>query len=77
MAPASVNSGGIGSMMPQTMNNGGVIRASSGFAGSGKSSDDIIKQMEEKDKAKIDENADVENISKDVTTQNTGVAQCA
>ena len=53
---------------------GGVIRAFNGFAGSGKSSDDIIKQMEEKDKAKIDEDADVENVSKDVTTQNTGVA---
>ena len=52
---------------------GGVIRASNGFAGTGKSADDIIKQMEEKDKAKIDENADVENISKDVTAQNTGV----
>ena len=59
---------------PQSMADGGVIKASSGFAGSGKSSDDIIKQMEEKDKAKIDENADVENISKDVTTQNRGVA---
>jgi len=59
---------------PQSMAGGGVIKASNGFAGSGKSSDDIIKQMEEKDKAKIDENADVENISKDVTTQNTGVA---
>jgi len=53
---------------------GGVIKASNGFAGTGKSADDIIKQMEEKDKAKIDENADVENISKDVTTKNTGVA---
>ena len=52
---------------------GGVIRASNGFAGTGKSADDIIKQMEEKDKAKINENTDVENISKDVTTQNTGV----
>ena len=59
---------------PQSMAEGGVIKASSGFAGTGKSADDIIKQMEEKDKAKIDENADVENISKDVTTKNTGVA---
>ncbi len=45
---------------------GGVIKAANGFAGSGKSSDDIIKQMEEKDKAVIEENDDTENISKDV-----------
>ena len=59
---------------PQSMAEGGVIRASNGFAGTGKSADDIIKQMEEKDKAKINENTDVENISKDVPAQNTGVA---
>ena len=58
---------------PQSMAEGGVIRASNGFAGTGKSADDIIKQMEEKDKAKINENTDVENISKDVPAQNTGV----
>ena len=74
MAPASVNSGGIGSMMPQTMNNGGVIKASSGFAGTGSTSQQILDRLEKKDKAKIDENADVENISEDVSTQNTGVA---
>ncbi len=45
---------------------GGVIRAANGFAGSGKSSDDIIKQMEEKDKAVIEEDDDTENISEDV-----------
>jgi hypothetical protein len=59
---------------PQSMAEGGVIKASNGFAGTGKSADDIIKQMEEKDKAKINENTDVENISKDVPEQNTRVA---
>jgi len=52
---------------------GGVIKASSGFAGTGSTSQQILDRLEEKDKAKIDENTDVENISKDVTTQNTGV----
>jgi len=61
---------GLGNRMPMPQAipyaEGGLIRAANGFAGSGKSSDDIIKQMEEKDKAVIEENDDTENISEDV-----------
>ena len=85
MAPASIESGGIGSMMPKTMKNGGqiekdddyglaeggVIRAANGFAGTGSSSQQILDRMEEKDKAKINVDDDVENISEDVTTDTT------
>jgi len=50
---------------------GGVIRAANGFAGSGKTSEEIIKGMEEKDAAKPDVEEDVEDISDDVPTNIT------
>ena len=50
---------------------GGVIRAANGFAGSGRSSEEIIKGMEEKDAAKLDVDEDIENISEDVPTNIT------
>tara|TARA_B100001287_G_scaffold272786_1_gene275053 strand:+ start:1133 stop:2488 length:1356 start_codon:yes stop_codon:yes gene_type:complete len=62
---------GIGSFIaePQLRAEGGVIRASEGFAGTGRSSADILKKLEERDKAKLPVDDDVENISKDVETK--------
>jgi hypothetical protein len=56
---------------PLPFNEGGVIRAANGFAGSGRSSEEIIKGMEEKDAAKLDVDEDIENISEDVPTNIT------
>jgi hypothetical protein len=50
---------------------GGVIKAANGFAGSGSTSQQILDRMEEKDKAVIDVDDDVENVSEDVTTDTT------
>ena len=62
---------GIGSFVaePQLRAEGGVIRASEGFAGTGRSSADILKKLEERDKAKLPVDDDVENISEDVETK--------
>lgn len=62
---------GIGSFIaePQLMADGGVIKASEGFAGTGRSSADILKKLEERDKAKLPVDDDVENISEDVDTK--------
>ena len=58
-----------GQVQPQVMAEGGVIKASNGFAGTGRSSADILKKLEEKDKAKLPVDDDVENISEDVDTK--------
>mgnify|MGYP003114221602 CR=1 FL=1 len=42
-----------GQVQPQVMAEGGVIKASDGFAGTGRSSADILKKLEERDKAKL------------------------
>ena len=62
---------GIGSFVaePQLRAEGGVIRASEGFAGTGRSSADILKKLDERDKAKLPVDDDVENISEDVETK--------
>ena len=58
-----------GQVQPQAMAEGGVIKASEGFAGTGRSSAEILKKLEEKDKAKLPVDDDVENISEDVDTK--------
>ena len=58
-----------GQVQPQVMAEGGVIKASDGFAGTGRSSADILKKLEERDKAKLPVDDDVENISEDVDTK--------
>tara|TARA_A100001518_G_C1223800_1_gene69938 strand:- start:1000 stop:2388 length:1389 start_codon:yes stop_codon:yes gene_type:complete len=58
-----------GQVQPQVMAEGGVIKASNGFAGTGRSSADILKKLEERDKAKLIVDDDVENISEDVDTK--------
>jgi hypothetical protein len=45
MAPASVDSGGIGSMMPQNMKSGGVIRAQDGLPEEPKFGDDLVNYV--------------------------------
>lgn len=59
----------VGQVQPQVMAEGGVIKASNGFAGTGRSSADILKKLEERDKAKLPVDDDVENISEDVNTE--------
>ena len=71
----TLNAGAIaGQLQPQAMAEGGVIKAQNGlqnigFAGTGKSSQEILNKLEERDKAKLPVDDDVENISKNVETK--------